>query len=55
LVAEYRRRVAASPVEARPKEIIGAVVAGCGGEVIVVEGTPDHVHLRFVENQKRAA
>lgn len=39
---KYRRRVVAGPVEARLKEIIGSVVAECGGEVIEV---PDHVHL----------
>jgi REP element-mobilizing transposase RayT len=51
---KYRRGLA-GPVEAWLKEIIGAVMAACGGEVIEVEGMPDHGHLRDVENQKRAA
>jgi putative transposase len=42
---KYRRRVLAGPVAARLKEIIGSVVAECGGEVIEVEVMPDHVHL----------
>ncbi|MDA8358728.1 MAG: IS200/IS605 family transposase [Actinomycetota bacterium] len=42
---KYRRRVLVGQVETRLKEVIGAVVAVSGGEVIELEVMPDHVHL----------
>jgi transposase/REP element-mobilizing transposase RayT len=41
---QYRRGVLAGRVEIGLKEVIGAVVANVGGEVIEVEVMPDHVH-----------
>ena len=42
---KYRRRVLGGRVEARLKQLIGEVIAECGGEVIELETMPDHVHL----------
>lgn len=42
---KYRRRVLVGQVEARLKEVIGAVIAASGGDVIELEVMPDHVHL----------
>ena len=42
---KYRRRVLEGRIEARLKELIGAVVADKGAWLVEMEVMPDHVHL----------
>lgn len=45
LVTKYRRRCLTAPMLARMREIAAARCEGWGGELLEMNGEPDHVHL----------
>ena len=45
VVTKYRRRCLTAPMLERLREIAGARCAGWGGELLELNGEPDHVHL----------